>query len=63
MWWNELKIKQLELAHLERLKCLERGQPLPDTELAWAATVRERGQQLTAIMIVGTIFQIGRAHV
>ena len=61
MWWNELKIKQLELAHLERLKCLERGQPLPDTELAWVATVRERGQQLTAIMIVGTIFLMGGA--
>ena len=59
MWWVQVKIKQMELTHQERLKCLEHGMPLPDAELAWVATVRERGQQLTAIMIVGTIFLTG----
>jgi hypothetical protein len=57
--WGVNKALQMEMTHKERLKCLEQGLPLPDAELAWVATVRERAQQLTGIAIVGTIVLTG----
>jgi energy-converting hydrogenase Eha subunit E len=54
MWFGK-NAKQLEWEHLERMKCLERGLPLPDAELAWTKVVEQRGQQLTAVLIIGTI--------
>jgi hypothetical protein len=57
--WGVNKALQMEMTHKERLKCLEQGMPLPDAELAWIATVRERAQQLTAITIVGTLALTG----
>jgi hypothetical protein len=58
MWFGK-NAKQLEWEHLERMKCLERGLPLPDAELAWTKVVEQRGQQLTAVLIVGTIALVG----
>jgi hypothetical protein len=58
MWFGKNE-KQLEWEHLERMKCLEQGLPLPDADLAWAKIVEQRGQQLTGVLIVGTIFLTG----
>jgi hypothetical protein len=58
MWFIK-NIKQLEWEHLERMKCLEQGLPLPDAEVAWTKVVEQRGQQLTAVLIVGTIALMG----
>jgi hypothetical protein len=58
MWFGK-NAKQLEWEHLERMKCLERGLPLPDAELAWTKVVEQRGQQLTAVLIIGTIALVG----
>ncbi len=38
MWFGK-NAKQLEWEHVERMKCLERGLPLPDAELAWTKVV------------------------
>ena len=54
MWFGKSD-KEIELAHQERMKCLEMGFPLPDAELAWVQAVQLRGGQVTAVMIVGLI--------
>src|SRR5262245_19458236 len=53
MWFGKSE-KELELVHQERMKCLERGFPLPDAELAWVEAVRLRGSEVTAVLIVRT---------
>jgi hypothetical protein len=58
MWFGK-NAKQLEYEHLERIKCLERGLPLPDAELAWNKVILLRNQQLTAVLIVGTLALMG----
>jgi hypothetical protein len=58
MWFVKSE-KQREREHLERMKCLEQGLPLPDVDLAWYRVVKQRGEQLTGILIVGTIFLAG----
>jgi hypothetical protein len=55
MWFGKSEQQRREWAHLERMKCLERGLPLPDADLAWVAVLKQRGEQLTGIMIVGTL--------
>ncbi len=52
-------VQQQEWEHLERMKCLEQGLPLPDADLEWMKVVEQRGQQLTGVLIVGTIFLTG----
>jgi hypothetical protein len=52
-------VQQQEWEHLERMKCLEQGLPLPDAELEWIKVVEQRGQQLTGVLIVGTIALTG----
>jgi hypothetical protein len=54
MWFGKGD-KQLELEHEERMKCLEKGFPLPDAELAWVQALQLRGSQVTAVLIVGTV--------
>jgi hypothetical protein len=54
MWFGKSE-KELELVHQERMKCLEKGFPLPDAELAWVEAVRLRGSQVTAVFIVATV--------
>jgi hypothetical protein len=54
MWFRKSE-KQLEQEHQERMKCLEKGFPLPDAELAWVEAVRLRGAQVTAVFIVATV--------
>jgi hypothetical protein len=54
MWFRNNE-KKLDHQHLERMKCLEQGLPLPDAELAWVEATRLRGGQVTAVMIIGTI--------
>jgi hypothetical protein len=54
MWFGKSE-KALEHTHIERMKCLEMGFPLPDAELAWVQAVQLRGGQITAVLIVGTI--------
>ncbi len=51
--------KQLEYEHLERMKCLEQGLPLPDADLAWAKAADLRGGQLTAVLLIGTVVLTG----
>jgi hypothetical protein len=58
MWFLK-NAKQLEYEHLERMKCMEQGLPLPDAELAWTKVIEQRGQQLTGVLIVGTIVLTG----
>jgi hypothetical protein len=58
MWFGK-NAKQLEYEHLERMKCLERGLPLPDAELAWTKVMEQRGQQLTVVLTVGTLALMG----
>jgi hypothetical protein len=53
------KEKQRERRHLERMKCLEQGVPLQDAELAWCRVVKQRGEQLTGILIVGALVLVG----
>jgi hypothetical protein len=52
-------VQQQEWEHLERMKCLEQGLPLPDADLEWIKVVEQRGQQLTGVLIVGTICLTG----
>jgi hypothetical protein len=52
-------VQQQEWEHLERMKCLEQGLPLPDADLEWIKVVEQRGQQLTGVQIVGTICLTG----
>jgi hypothetical protein len=52
-------VQQQEWEHLERMKCLEQGLPLPDADLEWIKVVEQRGQQLTGALIVGTICLTG----
>jgi hypothetical protein len=54
MWFGKTE-KEIDLAHQERMKCLEAGFPLPDADLAWVKVVELRGSQVTAILIVGTV--------
>ena len=54
MWFVSKAKKRWNMAHLERMKCLEMGFPLPDAELAGVEAVRLRGGQVTAVLIVGT---------
>jgi hypothetical protein len=58
MWLGKNE-KQLEWEHLERMTCMEQGLPLPDADLAWVKVVEQRGQQLTGVLIVGTICLTG----
>jgi hypothetical protein len=54
MWFGKSD-KEMEMAHQERMKCLEVGFPLPDADLAWVKVVELRGSQVTAVLIVGTV--------
>jgi hypothetical protein len=59
MFFGFHKLQQLEWQHLERMKCLEKGLPLPDAELARETVNEQRSNQLTLIMIVGTLCLTG----
>jgi hypothetical protein len=58
MWFGKSE-KQREREHLERMKALEQGLPIPEIELAWYRIVKQRGEQLTGILIVGTVVLVG----
>jgi hypothetical protein len=53
---QERDTQRRQLEHAERLKALEQGQPLPDTDLAWAAADRTRA---IAAGIVGLGVPVG----
>jgi hypothetical protein len=58
------RLKQLELAHAERLKALEAGRPLPEVELARAKAAEVRARAEAGRAIVATVFMaIGPAAV
>jgi hypothetical protein len=61
--WLEYRRKsaERETVHLERMKALELGQPLPDGEVAWAASDRVRAWMAGLMGILVPLLSAGAA--